>query len=135
MSCTLRNDSNQRTLSASASFSLFGLLSPRLSALPLGLPMLSTVFPQSLVLGGVVGISKSNIVYSSGSGKVDYLCMNREGYTTAWIRDKNAGVDSLGEDVGQVKFAEGWDRANLQFADADGKAFLSWYHTGAHGFR
>lgn len=97
--------------------------------------MLSTVFPQSLVLGGVVGISKSNIVYSSGSGKVDYLCMNREGYTTAWIRDKNAGVDSLGEDVGQVKFAEGWDRANLQFADADGKAFLSWYHTGAHGFR
>ena len=51
--------------------------------------------------------------------------MHPDGYTYAWIRDKDTGVDSVGKDVGQVKFGEGWDRANLQFADVDGRVFPS----------
>lgn len=80
-----------------------------------------------------MGIPKPNIICSSGSGKVDYLCMNTKGYTNAFIRDKNTGVDSLGDDIGQVKFGEGWDRANLQFADADGMVPPSYYQVKADG--
>lgn len=43
--------------------------------------------------------------------------MERDGRTTAWIRDSNGKWDN----AGQVKFSEGRDRANLHFADVDGK--------------
>lgn len=59
--------------------------------------------------------------------------MGPQGRTTAWIRDKDTAWDDLGTDVGQVKFAEGWDRANLRFADVDGKLLLSWKALGLHG--
>ena len=52
-----------------------------------------------------------------GSGRVDYLCMERDGRTTAWLRDE----DGKWSDAGQVKFSEDLDRANYRFADADGK--------------
>lgn len=53
----------------------------------------------------------------SGDGRVDYLCMERDGRVTGWINHGNK--DLIYE--GQVKFSEGWDRANLQFADVNGK--------------
>ena len=53
--------------------------------------------------------------------------MDTKGYTSAYIRDKETGVDDVGKGIGQVKFGEGWDRANLQFADADGMGFPLWY--------
>lgn len=80
-----------------------------------------------------MGTPRPDIVSSSGSGKVDYLCMDEKGYTSAWIRDKDTGVDSLGDDAGQVKFGEGWDRANLQFADADGMVLPPCYQVRPDG--
>lgn len=43
--------------------------------------------------------------------------MEPSGRTTAYLQ----GDDGTLEDVGQVKFTEDLDRANFQFADADGK--------------
>ncbi|RYP05273.1 hypothetical protein DL764_003934 [Monosporascus ibericus] len=60
----------------------------------------------------------------SKTGRVDYLCMEPSGRTTAWLRDENGGWF----DAGQVKFTEDLDRANFRFADADGdgRADLIW---------
>ena len=43
--------------------------------------------------------------------------MERDGKTTAWLRDENGKWS----DAGQVKFSEDYDRANHRFADVDGK--------------
>ncbi|KAK6844716.1 hypothetical protein PG995_014826 [Apiospora arundinis] len=56
----------------------------------------------------------------TGSGCVDYLCMEPNGRTTAWLNDCKQGLFDL-RDVGQIKFAEKQtDRANLRFADVNG---------------
>ncbi|KAI0967672.1 carbohydrate esterase family 3 protein [Xylaria arbuscula] len=55
----------------------------------------------------------------TGSGCVDYLCMQPDGRTTAWLNDCKADLFAL-RSVGQVKFSEDLDRANHRFADVDG---------------
>ncbi|ROT40793.1 hypothetical protein SODALDRAFT_105063 [Sodiomyces alkalinus F11] len=60
----------------------------------------------------------------SGSGRVDYICMEPSGRATAWLRDEHGGWFN----AGQVKYHEDLDRANFQFADVngDGRADLVW---------
>ncbi|KFX96332.1 hypothetical protein V490_03385 [Pseudogymnoascus sp. VKM F-3557] len=60
----------------------------------------------------------------SGSGRVDYLCMEPNGRTTAWINDIGADL----RDVGQVKFSVKQHREDHRFADVngDGRADLLW---------
>lgn len=43
--------------------------------------------------------------------------MEADGKATAWLREE----DDQWFNAKQIKYAEGWDRANFQFADADGK--------------
>ncbi|OBT91574.1 hypothetical protein VE01_10411 [Pseudogymnoascus verrucosus] len=59
----------------------------------------------------------------TGNKKADYLCMQKDGRTTGWVNG-----DSGWEVIDQFKHTEGLDRANFQFADADGdgKADLIW---------
>lgn len=52
-----------------------------------------------------------------GNKRVDYLCMEPSGRTTARLQKDDGSL----EDVGQVKFSEDLDRANFRFADVDGK--------------
>ncbi|KAF2115103.1 SGNH hydrolase-type esterase domain-containing protein [Lophiotrema nucula] len=56
-----------------------------------------------------------------GDGRVDFLCMEKEGRTTGWLNTASGMVN-----VGQVKLGLGLDRANFHFADvnADGRADL-----------
>ncbi|KAK4461303.1 hypothetical protein QBC42DRAFT_330084 [Cladorrhinum samala] len=56
-----------------------------------------------------------------GDGRVDILCLEQDGRITGWL-NRAGGL----EDVGQVKFSEGWDRANIRLADveASGRADL-----------
>lgn len=46
--------------------------------------------------------------------------MEPSGRTTAWLRDERGGWFN----AGQVKYAEGLDRANYHFADVNGKLIL-----------
>ncbi|KAK8001952.1 hypothetical protein PG991_014174 [Apiospora marii] len=59
-----------------------------------------------------------------GDGRADYLCLEKDGRVTGLLNTKSGGL----VDVGQVKFSEGWDRANLRFADVEGsgRADLVW---------
>ncbi|MBE3044266.1 hypothetical protein IMZ48_17195 [Candidatus Bathyarchaeota archaeon] len=61
-------------------------------------------------------VGKGWLTHFSGSGRVDYLCMDPDGRTEAWLRSE----DDPWFYAGQVKFTEGLDRANFRFADADG---------------
>ncbi|KAF5982347.1 acetylxylan esterase [Fusarium bulbicola] len=56
-----------------------------------------------------------------GDGRADALCIEKNGRITGWLNK----ADGL-ENVGQIKFSEGWDRANIRFADveASGRADL-----------
>lgn len=60
-----------------------------------------------------------------GDGRVDYLCMEKDGKTTGWLNKPN-GLESKG----QIKFApkEHLDRANFKWADVngDGRVDLIW---------
>ncbi|KAK8855247.1 carbohydrate esterase family 3 protein [Apiospora arundinis] len=58
-----------------------------------------------------------------GDGRADYLCLEKDGRTTGFLNTKTGIVD-----VGQIKFSEGWDRANIRFADVEGsgRADLIW---------
>ncbi|KAK1239333.1 hypothetical protein MKX07_008821 [Trichoderma sp. CBMAI-0711] len=60
----------------------------------------------------------------TGNGRDDYLCLRRDGYISAWLHND----DNSWSSVGQVKFSEGKDRANLRFADVngDGKDDMIW---------
>jgi hypothetical protein len=59
----------------------------------------------------------------SGDGRADYLCLEKDGRITGAL-NKAGGI----ENVGQIKFTEGWDRANIRFADVEngGKADMIW---------
>ncbi|GFP57140.1 multidomain esterase [Trichoderma asperellum] len=61
------------------------------------------------------------LVDIDGDGRADILCLEPDGRITAWLNTA-AGL----QNVGQVKFSEGWDRANIRFADveASGRADL-----------
>ncbi|KAF4983927.1 hypothetical protein FDECE_17192 [Fusarium decemcellulare] len=52
----------------------------------------------------------------TGNGRADYLCLEKDGRVTGFVHKNDGGW----EDVGQIKFAEGKDRANLRWADVNG---------------
>lgn len=52
----------------------------------------------------------------SGNGRPDYLCMEKDGRTKAYLH----GTDGSFTWQPQVKQSDGYDRANLRFADVDG---------------
>ncbi|KAJ5794948.1 carbohydrate esterase family 3 protein [Penicillium paradoxum] len=56
-----------------------------------------------------------------GDNRADILCVEPAGRITAWL-NKDTGL----QNVGQIKASEGWDRANIRFADveASGRADL-----------
>ncbi|KPM39384.1 hypothetical protein AK830_g7215 [Neonectria ditissima] len=60
----------------------------------------------------------------TGSGCVDYICMEPNGRAVAWLND-NEGTMRY---AGQIKYSEKKDRANHRFADVngDGKADFLW---------
>ena len=59
-----------------------------------------------------------------GNGRDDYLCIEPNGRVTGWVHK----ADNSWEAVGQIKYAEGADRANLRWADVngDGTADMLW---------
>ncbi|KAF2114469.1 SGNH hydrolase-type esterase domain-containing protein [Lophiotrema nucula] len=67
-----------------------------------------------------------------GDGRVDYLCMEKDGRTTGWLN----GADGM-TDLGQVKFSVQYDRANHQWADVNGdkKADFLWVDKFAGGVK
>lgn len=60
----------------------------------------------------------------SGSGKADYLCVEKDGRTWGFVHN-----DSGWEYIDQFKFAEGKDRANLHWADVNGDGRADLVHT------
>ncbi|KAI8261062.1 Multidomain esterase [Colletotrichum sp. SAR 10_98] len=60
----------------------------------------------------------------TGSGRADYVCVEKDGRMWGWTQDGNGGWTH----VDQFFSAKGHDRANLQFADVDGdgKADIIW---------
>lgn len=52
----------------------------------------------------------------TGNGRADYLCLEKDGRVTGFVHKNDGGW----EDVGQIKFADGKDRANLRWADVNG---------------
>lgn len=64
-----------------------------------------------------------------GDGRADYLCLDLDGRTTgnlpATLKSENNGIPGSYTSVGQVKFSEGADRANIRFADVDGDGMNS----------
>lgn len=58
-----------------------------------------------------------------GDGRADPLCIEKNGRVTAWL-NKASGM----ENVGQIKFSEGWDRANMRFADVEGSGRADLIH-------
>lgn len=82
---------------------------------PFSFCLLSVVFILFYSLFLALNYTNSN--YFRGNKRVDYLCMEPSGRTTATLQ----GDDGSLEDVGQVKSTEDYDRANFHFADADGK--------------
>lgn len=49
-----------------------------------------------------------------GDGRADVMCIEPNGRITGWLNLKS-GI----QNIGQVKFSEGWDRANIRFADVE----------------
>ncbi|KAK8050097.1 esterase [Apiospora phragmitis] len=58
-----------------------------------------------------------------GNGYDDYLCMDKDGRTTAFLHGPQGWVN-----YGQVKVTEGADRANIRWEDVngDGRADMIW---------
>lgn len=52
---------------------------------------------------------------ATGNGFPDYLCIDPDGRTTAWENTKLSF-----KSIGQIKFSEGADRANIRFVDING---------------
>ena len=58
-----------------------------------------------------------------GDKRADVLCLEKDGRVTAWL-NTNSGLSN----VGQIKFSEGWDRANMRFADVEGSGRADLIH-------
>ncbi|KAK4224248.1 CE3 protein [Podospora fimiseda] len=58
-----------------------------------------------------------------GDKRPDVLCLEKNGRVTGWL-NRLVGL----EDIGQVKFSEGWDRANMRFADVEGSGRADLIH-------
>ena len=65
--------------------------------------------------------------YSSGDGRADILCLESNGRTTAWLNRATGLVDA-----GQIKKTEGWDRANIRFADVEGSGRADLIHVNKY---
>ncbi|ETS78505.1 hypothetical protein PFICI_10567 [Pestalotiopsis fici W106-1] len=52
----------------------------------------------------------------SGNGRGDYLCIEKDGRVSGFVHNS----DDSWENVGQIKFADGMDRANLRWSDVNG---------------
>lgn len=52
----------------------------------------------------------------TGNGRADYLCLEKDGRVTSFIHKDHGSF----EDVGQIKYSESKDRANLRWADVNG---------------
>ena len=50
----------------------------------------------------------------SGDKRADPVCIEKNGRMSAWMNKKSGMVN-----VGQIKVAEGWDRANIRLADVE----------------
>ncbi|KAI0145418.1 hypothetical protein GGR57DRAFT_494464 [Xylariaceae sp. FL1272] len=59
-------------------------------------------------------IRSSSAMPTLGDGRADILCIETDSRITATL-NSNGGL----LDAGQVKFSEGWDRANIRFADVE----------------
>ncbi|KPM38628.1 hypothetical protein AK830_g7923 [Neonectria ditissima] len=60
----------------------------------------------------------------TGNGKVDYICVHRDGYMQATL---NLNSNQLSY-VGQIKYGENLDRANYKFADVNGDGLADILH-------
>ncbi|KAL4983331.1 hypothetical protein BDW68DRAFT_191412 [Aspergillus falconensis] len=60
----------------------------------------------------------------TGNGKADYLCVEKDGRTWGYLQN-----DDGNELIGQIKFSEGKDRANLHWADVNGDGRADLIHT------
>ncbi|KAK3994266.1 carbohydrate esterase family 3 protein [Cladorrhinum sp. PSN332] len=58
-----------------------------------------------------------------GDKRADVLCLEKDGRVSGWL-NRVVGM----EDIGQVKFSEGWDRANMRFADVEGSGRADLIH-------
>ncbi|KAL6886462.1 hypothetical protein HDV57DRAFT_390273 [Trichoderma longibrachiatum] len=58
-----------------------------------------------------------------GDKRADVLCLEKNGRVTAWLNTASGLID-----VGQVKYSEGWDRANMRFADVEGSGRADLIH-------
>ncbi|CAG8901464.1 unnamed protein product [Penicillium egyptiacum] len=61
----------------------------------------------------------------SGSGRADYLCVEKDGRSWGWTQSETGSW----EYIDQFKFAEGMDRANLHWADVNGDGKADMIHT------
>lgn len=52
----------------------------------------------------------------TGNNRADYLCIEKDGRVSGFVHND----DDSWENVGQIKFADGKDRANLRWADVNG---------------
>ena len=59
----------------------------------------------------------------SGDGRTDILCVEPNGRITARLWRENGFISA-----GQVKATEGWDRANIRFADVEGSGRADLIH-------
>ena len=58
----------------------------------------------------------------TGNGRADYLCLIQDSQVTGYLNNgmKNGVIGW--SNVGQIKFATGYDRANVRFNDVNGKS-------------
>ncbi|KAF5671674.1 carbohydrate esterase family 3 [Fusarium heterosporum] len=59
-----------------------------------------------------------------GNGKVDYICVHKDGYMTATLNLDNTQLSYKG----QIKYGEDLDRANFKFADVNGDGLDDMLH-------
>ncbi|KAH7417851.1 carbohydrate esterase family 3 protein [Cadophora sp. MPI-SDFR-AT-0126] len=60
-----------------------------------------------------------------GDGRADILCLEKNGRVTGALNLDGHGTL---QNVGQIKFSEGWDRANMRFADVEGSGRADLIH-------
>lgn len=58
-----------------------------------------------------------------GDKRADVLCLEKNGRVTSWLNTASGLVD-----IGQIKYSEGWDRANMRFADVEGSGRADLIH-------
>ncbi|KAH8891447.1 hypothetical protein GQ53DRAFT_865088 [Thozetella sp. PMI_491] len=64
------------------------------------------------------------LVDIDGDKRADYLCIEKNGRTTAWLNARG-GMSYQG----QIKHTEGWDRANLRWGSVEGSGKADLIHT------